>query len=726
MIRVYRYRLYPTEQQKAELAKTFGCRRYICNYFVREHERAWQEEQKTLYEFDLIRLATEHKHDKPWLDGADSSMISWAAIGVIRGYRCFFDRVNVRPPREHKKGERPRMSYTTSGKGLNVSFRHNLVFLPKLGAVRAKLHRRFYGELKHATVTLNAAGRYYVSLCVDTRDGQVPMKPFDKQTAVGIDVGLRHFLTLSDNNHYEMPDMSRAYDRRAFLQRRLKQQREGSKRYDHTRLQIARLNEHIANARRDFHHKTAAKICARYSAIGMETFSAERMREGVGQNKTARDNGFNRKLCHVGLGQFSEILEAKAASTGTYFARIDRWEPSTKRCSACGHVNTDITLDVEEWTCPECGAHHDRDLNAAINIREKSLETILPLVEGKVKPAKAEVTFGPDERTGKVVGNDASRPSTQIDEGTALPRLAYNVERYLTQKAASPENFDQSIKRLRNAKVKEDSKYGVMEYLEEILPIVRVKLLCQELDIKFSKSAYIYTLKGTSKYTNLFAALQIWLPDMMEDLKRSRVEKAKRLAEEKRAKEAAISEIKVDKGIVINSMAYYVCSTTVAYLAGTSAPLVDNWALSRAYDKPKPQQIEKMKSIVEAYRQIGSELRMVSISDYDRDEMTQFCKDVRQLAQLNKVSRAIGFESCGPRYLSSIYGTPMINILMEFLNVTLPNMIEMECQRIDANIKAAQQAEQEARQQSREAEQKAKEIAEYHKKYDVLKNYFLK
>jgi putative transposase len=596
MIRAYRYRLYPTEQQKAELAKTFGCRRYICNYFVREHERAWQEEQKTLSEYDLMHMAVEHKHDKPWLDGADSAMISWAAIGVIQGYRYFFDRVNVRPPREHKKGERPRMSYTTSGSGLRVDQKRNLVFLPKLGAVRAKLHRRFYGELKHATITLNAAGRYYVSLCVDTRDGQVPMKPFDKQTAVGIDVGLRHFLTLSDDTHYEMPDMSRAYDRRAFLQRRLKQQREGSKRYERTRLQIARIHEHITNARLDFHHKTAAKICARYSAIGMETFSAERMREGVGQKKTARDNGFNRKLCHVGLGQFSEILEAKAASTGTYFARIDRWEPSTKRCSACGHVNTDITLDVEEWTCPECGAHHDRDLNAAINIREKSLEIILPLAEGNDKlatPAAANCSSRP--RTRKETGIDASQPSTQIDEGTALPRLA--------------------------------------------------------------------------------------------------------------------------------SMMHYVSSSGVAKIAGTSAPQVDFWAKHQSYFDPKPKQIPLMLRVVEAYRQIGKRLFTFSLCDKTLDDAKQFCHDARKLVCLSHVCEYLGVCSTDYHFIYTLFGTPTINRLMDFLNETLPQMIREECVEILQILEPMQQEiirkakEDEERRQAEAIKARDPKVKAQRKKY---------
>ncbi len=441
MIRAYKYRLYPTEEQKAYFAKAFGCCRYAYNYYVREHERIYKDTGKTATSFDLIALMQAHKQNIPWLNEADSAMLSWTAMRVTNGWRSFFDRVNSKPPHEHQKGERKHLSYTTRGH-LKVYFRQNLIAIPLVGNVRAVLHRRFYGQIKNITISQTASGAYYASLCVDTRLGQVAMKPFDKDKAVGIDVGVRHFLTLSTGEHIEMPDISKHEHRRAFLQRRLKSQKKDSKGYKKTARQIARISEHISNIRMDFHQKTAAQLCDKYSAISMETLCVKGMRQGVNKEKSPQNNGFNRSLQHVGLGQFSCILEQKAAHTGTHFTRIDRWEPTTKRCHVCGYTNNDITLSTENWTCPECGTFHDRDVNAAINIKNLATEqqppaTVeeaplnddiikkqLPLVERKVKSAKGCRISAGTRRTEKVTGHETLWPSTQIEDGTTRPRLA--------------------------------------------------------------------------------------------------------------------------------------------------------------------------------------------------------------------------------------------------------------------------------------------------------------
>lgn len=445
MLRAYKYRIYPTDQQKAYFAKAFGCCRYAYNFCVREHKRAWEEEGKTLYEYDLIKLLTAHKKNISWLHEADSAMLHWAGIRVVSGYDAYFNslqnkksKIYRNPPHEHKRGDRLYQSYTTCGH-LKVCFRQNLIQLPLVGFVRAKLHRRFYGLIKHATVKQTASGQYYVSLCVDTRDGQVSMKPFDRDKALGIDLGVRHFATLSTGKHIDMPDVSRSQNRKAFLQRRLKHQNEGSKGYEKTRLQIAHISEHIANVRLDFHHKKAKELCDRYSTICIETLNVEGMKQGVGEKKSVKNNGFNRQLSHVGLGQFSRIIEEKAIRTGTHFTRIDRWEPTTKRCHVCGYINKDITLDVKEWTCPECGTHHDRDINAAINIKnfaaeqtrvpveekqldDEKIKKQLPPVLGKDRSAKG--SGDTDRKTEKVTGKNIRQPSTQIDDGSTHPRLA--------------------------------------------------------------------------------------------------------------------------------------------------------------------------------------------------------------------------------------------------------------------------------------------------------------
>lgn len=438
MIRAYKYRIYPTDEQKAYFAKAFGCVRYAFNFYVREHERAWREEKKTLGAYDLMNLLRVEKKKLPWLKEVGSGPLAWAALNVEKGYESFWRKINSKPPHERKKGDRPYQSYTTGGT-LKVYFKQNLIQIPVVGKIRARLHRRFYGQIKHVTITQSASG-YYASFCVDVREKPVPMKTFSLDNAVGIDVGVHHFLTLSDGTHIEMPDVSRVQHRKAFLQRRLKHQQPKSKGYEKTKLQIARLSERISNIRRDFHHKTAADICKKYSAICMETINAAGMRQHVGKDKDAKNRGFNRKLANVGLAQFSSFIEQKAKDTGTHFCRVDRWEPTTKRCHVCGYVNKDITLSTREWTCPNCGTHHDRDVNAAINIMYHSVEQKqhlakeeplddaiiakqLPQVVGKVRPAKKGLAFF--QGTGKMSGDCSSRPDPQIGDGTTPRRLAF-------------------------------------------------------------------------------------------------------------------------------------------------------------------------------------------------------------------------------------------------------------------------------------------------------------
>lgn len=438
MIRAYKYRIYPTEEQKAYFAKAFGCVRYAFNFCVREHERAWIEEKKTLSAYDMGNLLCVEKKNLPWLNEPDNHSLEWAALNVEKGYKSFWNKINSRPPHERKKGDRPYQSYTTHGT-LKVYFRQNLIRIPIVGNIRARLHRRFHGEIKHVTITQSASG-YYASFCVKVREPSVPMKPFSMDKAVGIDVGVHHFLTLSDGTHVEMPDVSRVQHRKAFLQRRLKHQQPKGKGYEKTKQQIARLSERISNMRRDFHHKTAAKLCNKYNVICMETLSVLGMRQHVGKDKNAKNRGFNRRLANTGLAQFSKFIEQKAKDTGTHFSRVDRWEPTTKRCHVCGYINNDITLDTREWKCPQCGTLHDRDVNAAINIKNHSVEQTqrivkdeplneaiiakqLPQVVGKVRPAKKGLTSC--QGTGKMAGDCSSRPDPQIGDGTTLPRLAF-------------------------------------------------------------------------------------------------------------------------------------------------------------------------------------------------------------------------------------------------------------------------------------------------------------
>lgn len=431
MIRAYKYRLYPSAEQKAYFARCFGATRYCYNFCVREYDAACKAGRQ-LSGFDIAARLREHMRDVEWMANVDYE-IKESAPRRFDNALGKFKRHEANRPREHKKGDRPTMSYTTEG-AIKVDFKHDLVQLPKIGVVSARLHRTFCGDITSATIKREADGHYYVCLNVNNDEAEVPLKPHTTEGTIGIDVGIRHLATLSNGDHFEMPDTSRITDRITFLKNRLEKQTPGSRRYNRTAFQIAKYHHHIANIAKETHHKAAAKLCHQYDTICMETLNVAGMKRGQRGEKTAADLVFNAQLHRTALALFIDRIQKKAEDTGTNFVGIDRFEPTTKMCHVCGHVLDSISLDVEAWTCPECGTRHDRDLNAAINIRNKGLAQLqakppkasrikkLPLAEGNVKPAK-KTTAGCNLRTGKRKAEPDQPPKAQIADGSAPPRI---------------------------------------------------------------------------------------------------------------------------------------------------------------------------------------------------------------------------------------------------------------------------------------------------------------
>lgn len=429
--RGYKYRLYPNAEQRAYFARCFGATRYCYNYCVREYDAA-SAAGVQLSGFDIAARLREHLQDVKWMADVDYEIKESAPhrfdIALMK-----FKRHEANRPRQHKKGECPTVSYTTGGV-VRVDFKHDLVQLPKIGILRARLHRSFSGEIVSATIKREADGNYYISLNVSSDAPTVPMKPHTEAGTVGVDVGLHHLASLSTGDFKDMPDTSRSESRIQFLKKRISLEKPGSRRYKRTAIQIARLHHHLANVTNDRHCKIAAELCSGFDTICMETLNVQGMKRGEPGVKTPGDIAFNSRLHRAALASLKDRVERKAADTGTNFVVIDRFEPTTKTCHVCGHVLDSIDLDTREWTCPKCGTHHDRDLNAAINIRRKGIELLqtrkpkrhakdkLPLAEGNDKPAKETVT-GCDLRTGKGTTRYNRPPKAQIADGTAPPRI---------------------------------------------------------------------------------------------------------------------------------------------------------------------------------------------------------------------------------------------------------------------------------------------------------------
>jgi len=247
-----------------------------------------------------------------------------------------------------------------------VNFEKSLVKLPKIGEVKAILHRRFEGTLKTATISKTCTGKYYISILVE--DGkELPAKQdFSESTTIGIDVGIKDFAVLSTGEKVENPKyLKNSLNRLKVLQKRVSRKVKGSKNRDKARLLLSKLHEKISNQRNDFQHKLSSKLISENQAIALETLNVKSMQKNHCLAQSISDSAWS---------SFVIKLEYKAEWLGKTILRIGQFEPSSKLCSVCGYYNLDLTLKDREWECPDCNTKHDRDINAAINIKKFSLQ----------------------------------------------------------------------------------------------------------------------------------------------------------------------------------------------------------------------------------------------------------------------------------------------------------------------------------------------------------------
>jgi putative transposase len=354
--RAYRFRFYPTPEQERILARTFGCARFAFNYMLRLRTDAWMKEQKRVGYHETSAALTRLKKETEftWLNEVSSVPVQQALRHLDRAFRNFFEKRAAYPNFRHKFGPQS-AEYTTSafrwdGKSLRLAKMEEPLAicwsrtLPKAA------------KLTTVAVTKDAAGRYFVSLLCDDL---VSPKP-ESAGQTGIDVGLTHFAVLSSGEKIASPKVFRSNEKRlALAQRRLAKKQKGSANRAKARLKVARIHARIADARKDFLHKLSTRLIHENQVIAVETLAVGNMQKNHHLAKSIADAGWS---------EFVRQLEYKAHWYGRTLIGIDKWYPSSKRCAACGHVLSNLPLSVREWTCPECGARHDRDVNAARNI----------------------------------------------------------------------------------------------------------------------------------------------------------------------------------------------------------------------------------------------------------------------------------------------------------------------------------------------------------------------
>ena len=362
MMKAYRFRLYPTLKQSVQLDQHIGSCRFVYNWALNQKIKTYEQTKKSISRFDLNKLMPSLKTENPWLADVNSQSLQGMTKQVESAFTRFFREKKGFPKFKSKKN--PVQAFPVP-QHYSVDFENNTVKLPKIDPIKAVLHRRFEGELKTATVSRSCKGHYYISILVE--DGkELPVKEaFTESTTVGVDVGIKDFAVLSNGEKVENPKyLKNSLQRLKVLQKRVSRKQKGSKNRAKARQRLAVLHEKITNQRNDFQNKLSFKLVSENQAIALETLNVKGMQKNHHLAQAISDSAWS---------SFVTKLEYKAEWYGKTILRIGQFEPSSKICNVCGYHNSDLTLKDREWQCPECKTVHDRDINAAINIKNFAL-----------------------------------------------------------------------------------------------------------------------------------------------------------------------------------------------------------------------------------------------------------------------------------------------------------------------------------------------------------------
>ncbi|GAA4607794.1 RNA-guided endonuclease TnpB family protein [Actinoplanes octamycinicus] len=361
----YNFRVTPDASQRTALAQAFGCARVVFNDGLRLRQQAREAGGKYISDGDLSKLViTQAKatEDRAWLGEVSAVVLQQSLADLNIAYRNFFNSLSgkrqgrkVAPPRfRSRKDSRQAIRFTKNSRFKILD--NGRLRLPKIGDLAVRWSRTLPSEPSSVTIVKDAAGRYFASFVVQTGEDE-GLPPVD--TEIGIDLGLTHFAVMSDGTKVTAPKfLRRAARKLKRLQQALCRKTKGSNRRKKAVIKVARAHARVADTRRDWQHKLSTAIIRDNQAVYVEDLCVT----GLGRTRLAKS------VHDAGWASFTTMLEYKAARYGRTFARVDRFFPSTRMCCDCGRINDKMTLNVREWDCP-CGSHHDRDVNAAINIK---------------------------------------------------------------------------------------------------------------------------------------------------------------------------------------------------------------------------------------------------------------------------------------------------------------------------------------------------------------------
>jgi len=350
--KAFKFRLYPDAQQKVFLAQSFGCARFVFNYFLRQRIDHYATTGTGLNYFHNSAALTQLKKlpEFEWLNNVSAQSLQQVLRNLDIAYNNFFN----------KRAQFPKFKNRSNKQSFSVpqafSIHDNILDIPKCKGIKIKLHCNIEGTMKSITISRTSSGKCFASVLVET---EIP-EPVYSGGEIGIDYGVKAFITTSDSTIIDSPKYLRESEARLKrLQRSFSKKQPSAKNRYKAQKQLAKLHEHVSNQRHDFLHKLSKQLTCNNQAIYIESLSIRNMVQNHHLAKSISDSGWS---------TFVNMLKYKGSWYGCHIIEIDRWFPSSKRCNNCGYINNNLTLNNRSWLCPECNTELDRDVNAARNI----------------------------------------------------------------------------------------------------------------------------------------------------------------------------------------------------------------------------------------------------------------------------------------------------------------------------------------------------------------------